>query len=90
MLETDRAFLHTAQAKQAKRYHFIQLGGNGQAELVAVVQRDDGIVDAHLNVALLPHLGSATIETRDAMGHRCLDNLYAVLVEGKPAPHAVR
>lgn len=42
------------------------------------------------NVALLPHLGSATIETRDAMGRRCLDNLMAVLVEGKPAPHAVR
>ncbi len=31
------------------------------------------------NVALLPHLGSATIETRDAMGFRALDNLDAVL-----------
>jgi lactate dehydrogenase-like 2-hydroxyacid dehydrogenase len=39
------------------------------------------------NVTLLPHLGSATIETRDAMGHRCLDNLDAVLLRGGEPPH---
>ena len=39
------------------------------------------------NVALLPHLGSATIETRAAMGQRCLDNLDAVLLRGAPALH---
>lgn len=42
------------------------------------------------NVALLPHLGSATIETRDAMGRRALHNLEAVLITGQPAPHEVR
>lgn len=41
------------------------------------------------NVALLPHLGSATIETRDAMGHRALDNLDAVLLKGTEPPHRV-
>jgi lactate dehydrogenase-like 2-hydroxyacid dehydrogenase len=41
------------------------------------------------NVALLPHLGSATIEVRDAMGHRALDNLAAVLIEGKAPLHPV-
>ncbi len=41
------------------------------------------------NVALLPHLGSATTETRDAMGFRALDNLDAVLREGREAPHRV-
>ncbi len=41
------------------------------------------------NVALLPHLGSATIETRLAMGHRCLDNLAALLIRGEAPPHAV-
>lgn len=41
------------------------------------------------NVTLLPHLGSATIEVRDAMGHRALENLDAVLLHGKPAPHAI-
>jgi len=37
---------------------------------------------------LLPHLGSATTRTRDAMGFRCLDNLDA-LVAGRVAPDAV-
>jgi lactate dehydrogenase-like 2-hydroxyacid dehydrogenase len=41
------------------------------------------------NVALLPHLGSATIETRDAMGHRALENLDAVLLKGTAPPHRV-
>ena len=31
------------------------------------------------NVVLLPHLGSATTETRDAMGHLVLDGIAAVL-----------
>jgi lactate dehydrogenase-like 2-hydroxyacid dehydrogenase len=30
------------------------------------------------NVTLLPHIGSATIETREAMGYRALDNLDRV------------
>jgi len=41
------------------------------------------------NVTLLPHLGSATEETRDAMGHRALENLDAVLLRGTEAPHRV-
>ena len=41
------------------------------------------------NVALLPHLGSATEETRDAMGNRALDNLDAVLRLGQAPPHRV-
>jgi len=41
------------------------------------------------NVFLLPHLGSATIETRTQMGMICLDNISAVLL-GKPAPSLVR
>ena len=41
------------------------------------------------NIVLLPHLGSATIETRDAMGHRALDNLEAVLIAGGAPLHPV-
>ena len=37
------------------------------------------------NTFLLPHMGSATVETRLAMGMVCLDNIAAVL-NGKPAP----
>ena len=36
------------------------------------------------NVFLMPHMGSATLETRNAMGHRALDNIAAVL-DGRPA-----
>jgi lactate dehydrogenase-like 2-hydroxyacid dehydrogenase len=39
------------------------------------------------NVALLPHLGSATIETRDAMGARCIENLEALLIKGQEPPY---
>lgn len=31
------------------------------------------------NVFLTPHMGSATVQTRDAMGMRCLDNIASVL-----------
>jgi lactate dehydrogenase-like 2-hydroxyacid dehydrogenase len=37
------------------------------------------------NLFLLPHLGSATVETRTRMGMICMDNISAVLL-GKPAP----
>jgi lactate dehydrogenase-like 2-hydroxyacid dehydrogenase len=40
------------------------------------------------NVFLLPHLCSATHETRDAMGFCCLDNLDAFFA-GKPCPSAL-
>jgi lactate dehydrogenase-like 2-hydroxyacid dehydrogenase len=36
------------------------------------------------NTFLLPHIGSATLETRDAMGFRALDNLDAVLAGREP------
>jgi lactate dehydrogenase-like 2-hydroxyacid dehydrogenase len=41
------------------------------------------------NTFLLPHIGSATIETRTAMGMLALDNLDAVL-NGRPAPTLVQ
>ncbi len=40
------------------------------------------------NVALLPHLGSATIATRTAMGEKVLENLEAFF-SGKPLPDRV-
>jgi glyoxylate reductase len=46
-----------------------------------LVGRDD--------VVLTPHLGSATTETRDAMGMLCVDALRAVLVEGRTPTNAL-
>jgi lactate dehydrogenase-like 2-hydroxyacid dehydrogenase len=40
------------------------------------------------NVVLLPHLGSATRETREAMGFRALENLEAFFA-GRPVPDRV-
>jgi glyoxylate reductase len=40
------------------------------------------------NSFLMPHLGSATVETRDAMGFTALDNLDAVFA-GDPPPNKV-
>ncbi|HXT79004.1 MAG TPA: D-glycerate dehydrogenase, partial [Acetobacteraceae bacterium] len=37
------------------------------------------------NVVLLPHLGSATAETRDAMGDLVLDGIDAVLAGKQPS-----
>jgi lactate dehydrogenase-like 2-hydroxyacid dehydrogenase len=36
------------------------------------------------NVFLLPHIGSATEETRQAMGFRAIDNLIAIFNDDEP------
>jgi lactate dehydrogenase-like 2-hydroxyacid dehydrogenase len=41
------------------------------------------------NVVLLPHLGSATTETREAMGFRALDNVDAWFANGQPEDRVV-
>jgi glyoxylate reductase len=41
------------------------------------------------NVVLVPHLGSATHETREAMGMLCVEALRAVLIQGETPPNAV-
>ena len=44
---------------------------------------------AHQNIFLLPHIGSATFETRDAMGFRALDNLDAFFKGERPKDRLV-
>jgi lactate dehydrogenase-like 2-hydroxyacid dehydrogenase len=41
------------------------------------------------NAFLLPHMGSATVETRNAMGFKALDNLEAYLLNGRTPPDSV-
>jgi glyoxylate reductase len=36
------------------------------------------------NVVVIPHLGSATVDTRDAMGHLAVDNVFAALDGSRP------
>jgi lactate dehydrogenase-like 2-hydroxyacid dehydrogenase len=46
-----------------------------------------GLVDCE-NAVLLPHIGTAALEVREAMGFMALDNARAV-VEGRTPPHPV-
>ena len=60
----------------AQSLWFNTIGGAG----LDVFEREPAVPDALLNadnLVLLPHLGSATRETREAMGFRVLDNLTA-------------
>jgi lactate dehydrogenase-like 2-hydroxyacid dehydrogenase len=41
---------------------------------------------AHENIVMMPHVGSATVRTRDAMGFLALDNLDAFF-RGEPPPN---
>jgi glyoxylate reductase len=41
------------------------------------------------NVVLTPHLGSATLETREAMGMLCVEALRAVLLQHRPPANAL-
>ena len=41
------------------------------------------------NAFLLPHMGSATVETRNAMGFKALDNLEAYLLRNQTPPNLV-
>ena len=43
----------------------------------------------HNNIFMLPHIGSATFETRDAMGFRALDNLDAFFSGNTPGDRLV-
>jgi lactate dehydrogenase-like 2-hydroxyacid dehydrogenase len=42
------------------------------------------------NAFLLPHMGSATVETRNAMGFKALDNLEAFLLRSQSPPDLVK
>jgi glyoxylate reductase len=57
-----------------------------------VFEREPEVTEGLLgleNVVLVPHLGSATLETREAMGMLCVEALRAVLLESRVPPNAL-
>jgi lactate dehydrogenase-like 2-hydroxyacid dehydrogenase len=65
-----------------------QIAGAG----LDVYEKEPTVTEALLsmdNVVLLPHLGSATIETRVAMGMRVVDNLRAFFADKPPRDRVV-
>lgn len=64
-----------------------KLGGAGLDVYEHEPKIHPGLIEQK-NAYLLPHIGSATVETRDAMGFKCLDNLDAVFA-GKAPPNRI-
>jgi len=67
------------------------LSGRLGAAALDVFEREPQVPEALLaleNVVLLPHIGSATLETRAAMGQLMIDNLVAHF-DGRPLPTRV-
>jgi len=66
----------------------LKSGGIAAAGLDVYNGEPDSIHPAYReldNTFLLPHIGSATVETRDAMGYRAIDNLVAIFKGEAPA-----
>lgn len=85
--------VNTARGPVIKDDDLIQALKSGKiaAAGLDVFEGEPGINPDYLtldNVFLLPHIGSATVETRNAMGFRALDNLDAFFAQ-KPLPSCV-
>ncbi|MEP7209704.1 MAG: D-glycerate dehydrogenase [Alphaproteobacteria bacterium] len=93
LLPKGAVFVNSARGSLVDEDALIEALTNGQLSSAGldVFQREpkyDQRLNELPNTFLLPHIGSATTETRDAVGLRALDNLLAVLT-GKPAPDEV-
>ena len=67
-------------------------GGGIAGAALDVYEREPEVEDALTrleNVVLAPHLGSATVETREAMGLLCVESLRVALLEGRCPPRAL-
>ena len=76
----DEAALVAALADGVRR--------RGARRLRARARGHPGLLELE-NVVLIPHLGSATLGTREAMGILCVQALRAVLLDGAVPPNAV-
>ena len=86
IVNTARGNLIDEAALQAA----VENGQVGAAGLDCFVTEPGGnpAFAAHENIVMMPHVGSATVKTRDAMGFKALDNLDAFF-RGAPPPDAL-
>jgi lactate dehydrogenase-like 2-hydroxyacid dehydrogenase len=88
LLPRGAVFINTARGSLVDEEALIAALASGHLQAAGLdVFRNEPAYDLRLrdfpNVFLTPHMGSATVETRDAMGFRALDNIDAVLA-GRP------
>jgi lactate dehydrogenase-like 2-hydroxyacid dehydrogenase len=94
-LMRDNAFLiNTARGNVVDPAALVSALGSGQIAGAGldVYEEEPAVPEALLgleNVMLLPHLGSATVETRVAMGMRVAENLQAFFSGHEPADRLV-
>jgi len=92
LLPRGAVFVNTARGSLVDEDALIEALRSGQLFAAGLdVFRKEPDFDTRLaelpNVFLTPHVASATVETRDAMGFRALDNVAAVLAgESPPDP----
>lgn len=94
MLPTGSIIVNTARGAlvdEPALLNSIESGKVAAAGLDCFVQEPGGNVafSEHQNIFMLPHIGSATRETRDAMGYRALDNLDAFFAGNDPVDRLV-
>jgi lactate dehydrogenase-like 2-hydroxyacid dehydrogenase len=90
MLPRGAILINTARGQLVNEDDLIEALQSGHLAAAGLdVFRSEPAYDLRLRdmpqVFMAPHMGSATVETRDAMGHRSLDNVAAVLA-GRSAP----
>jgi lactate dehydrogenase-like 2-hydroxyacid dehydrogenase len=88
LLPRGEVFVNTARGSLVDEEALIAALASGHLLAAGLdVFRDEPAYDLRLrdfpNLFLVPHMGSATVETRNAMGFRALDNIEAVLT-GRP------
>jgi glyoxylate reductase len=94
LMRTEAFLVNTtrgAVVDEAALVEALRAGGIAGAAL-DVFEREPEVTPALLeleNVVLAPHLGSATVETREAMGMLCVEALNAVLLEGLAPANAL-
>jgi lactate dehydrogenase-like 2-hydroxyacid dehydrogenase len=93
LMRRDAVLINTARGALVDEGALIEVLTEGRLRGAGLdVFRDEPKVDRRLwaleNVVLLPHLGSATVETREAMGMLAADNLEAFFA-GRAPPNRV-
>jgi lactate dehydrogenase-like 2-hydroxyacid dehydrogenase len=93
LMKSDAILVNTARGTVIDEAALAQALGEGRiaAAGLDVYEREPAVHPDLLacdNAVLLPHLGSATVETRCAMGHKVIDNLDAFFA-GQPLPDPV-